>query len=125
MSWSASLGSLLVPSRISSLVSQLGYRNSASQAIFWYKITLSTTEILSLYAVLDRMRTKTTDKPPPGPPPLLLPAFFLGGGPELCSESLIHSSQDRQRLRTEASGNVHLRVGVLLRNFEKFGVEVG
>ena len=52
-------------------------------------------------------------------------AFFLGGGPELRSETTIHSSRDRQRLRTEAAGTVHIRLGILLRNFEKFGVEVG
>lgn len=38
--------------------------------------------------------------------------------------ALIHSSKDRQRLRTEAMGTVHIRIGVLLRDFEKFGVEV-
>ena len=51
-------------------------------------------------------------------------AFFLGGGPELLSEELIHSPEKRQRLRTEATGKVHLRIGVILRNFDKFGVEV-
>ena len=38
-------------------------------------------------------------------------------------ESLIHSSGDRQYLCTEAMGKVHLRVGIILRHFEKFGVE--
>ena len=38
-------------------------------------------------------------------------------------ESLIHSSQDRQHLRTEAMGTVHLRLGVILRHFDKLGVE--
>ena len=56
---------------------------------------------------------------------LSLLAFFLGGGPELRNESIIHSSRDRQRLRTEATGTVHIRLGVLLRNFDKFGVELG
>ena len=37
----------------------------------------------------------------------------------------IHSSRNRQRLRTEAAGTVHIRLGILLRNLEKFGVEVG
>lgn len=31
---------------------------------------------------------------------------------------------DRLRLRTESMGRVHLRLNVLLRNFEKFGVEL-
>lgn len=52
------------------------------------------------------------------------PAFFLGGSPELNNESVVHSSKDRQRLRTEAMGNVHVRLGVMLRNFDKYGVEV-
>ena len=52
-------------------------------------------------------------------------AFFLGGSPELCNEAVVYSTQDRQRLRTEATGTVHLRLGIILRNFEKFGVEVG
>ena len=51
------------------------------------------------------------------------PAFFLGGSPQVTVESLIHSSQDRQHLRTEAMGTVHLRLGVILRHFDKFGVE--
>lgn len=52
-------------------------------------------------------------------------AFFVGGSPELRNEAVVYSTQDRQRLRTEAMGTVHLRLGIILRNFEKFGVEVG
>ena len=48
----------------------------------------------------------------------------MGGGPELAKESLIYSSTDRHRLRTVASGTVHLNIGVITRNFEKFGVEL-
>jgi B9 domain-containing protein 2 len=51
-------------------------------------------------------------------------SFFLGGGPELLSVDLIHSSEKRQRLRTESTGNVCIKIGVILRNFDKFGVEV-
>lgn len=51
-------------------------------------------------------------------------AFFLGGSPELRNEAVVYSTQDRQRLRTEAMGTVHLRLGLILRNFEKYGVEV-
>ncbi len=51
-------------------------------------------------------------------------AFFLGGSPILRDESLIHNSKDRQRIRTEAMGTVYIQLGVVLRNFEKFGVEV-
>ena len=50
-------------------------------------------------------------------------AFFMGGGPELNQESLIYSSQDRLRLRTQASGTVILKLGIIMRNFEKYGVE--
>lgn len=39
-------------------------------------------------------------------------------------ESVIHSSKDRQRLRTEAMGTVYIQLGVILRNFERFGVAV-
>lgn len=52
-------------------------------------------------------------------------AFFLGGNPVLREDSIIHSSKDRQRLRTEAMGTIYIRLGIMLRNFEKFGVEVG
>lgn len=47
----------------------------------------------------------------------------MGGGPELAQESLVHSSEDRLRLRTESSGRVRLKLGIIIRNFEKFGVE--
>ena len=48
----------------------------------------------------------------------------MGGGPEVTHDAVVYSSRDRQRLRTEASGTVHVKLGVVLRNFEKFGVEV-
>lgn len=50
-------------------------------------------------------------------------AYFVGGGPQLKSEDLIHSSTDRYRLRTTAMGNVHLQLHVITRNFQNFGVE--
>lgn len=50
-------------------------------------------------------------------------AFFLGGGPHLKEDSLVYSVTDRQRLRTVTAGTIHLRLGVVLRNFEKHGVE--
>ena len=49
--------------------------------------------------------------------------FFMGGGLELTQDSIVYSSRDRQRIRTQASGTVHLRLSVILRNFDKFGVE--
>ena len=53
----------------------------------------------------------------------LFAAFFMGGGPELTQDSIIYSSRDRQRIRTQASGTICLRLSVILRNFDKFGVE--
>ena len=48
----------------------------------------------------------------------------MGGGPEVVKESLIYSSNDRHRLRTVAAGTVHFNVGLITKNFEKFGVEL-
>lgn len=53
----------------------------------------------------------------------LLIAFFMGGGPELTQESLVYSSEDRLRIATQASGKVVVKLGVITRNFEKYGVE--
>ena len=50
-------------------------------------------------------------------------AFFLGGGPQIRSKELVHSGADRYRLKTVAMGYIHLQIAVVLRNFEKFGVE--
>ena len=49
---------------------------------------------------------------------------FLGGGAQLRNPDLIYSSADRYHLRTRAMGKVHLQIGVMLRNFDKFGIEV-
>eukprot|EP00047_Mylnosiga_fluctuans_P006538 m.247560 g.247560 ORF g.247560 m.247560 type:complete len:176 (-) comp15424_c0_seq1:25-552(-) len=50
-------------------------------------------------------------------------AFFIGGGPQLVSSSIVHSGADRSRLRTVSAGVVKLRLGVIARNFARFGVE--
>ena len=42
----------------------------------------------------------------------------------LKDDSIVHGSINRQKLVTQAMGTVHLRLGVILRNFEKFGIEV-
>ncbi|XP_045600341.1 B9 domain-containing protein 2 isoform X2 [Procambarus clarkii] len=47
---------------------------------------------------------------------------FLGGGPQLLSTEFIHSALERCRLLTVASGSVHFELGIILRNFEKYGV---
>ncbi|KAG8222206.1 hypothetical protein J437_LFUL001298 [Ladona fulva] len=50
--------------------------------------------------------------------------FFLGGGPYLRNPDLVLSSAERYRLRTESMGEVYVELGVILRNFQTFGVEV-
>lgn len=49
--------------------------------------------------------------------------FFLGGGLQVCNENITYSSSDRFRLQTSAMGTVHVHVDLILRNFDKFGVE--
>lgn len=49
--------------------------------------------------------------------------IFVGGGPQLCDPNVIYSGTDRYRLQTIARGTVDLELGIILRNFEKFGVE--
>ncbi len=53
----------------------------------------------------------------------LITAAFIGGGPQLTSPELVSSAADRYRLRTTSAGTVQLSIGVLLRNFDKFGIE--
>ena len=48
---------------------------------------------------------------------------FLGGGPQLKNPDLIYSGADRYKLHTVAMGTVHLQLGVILRNFDKYGIE--
>lgn len=49
--------------------------------------------------------------------------YFVGGGPQLKNPDLIYSGADRYRLNTVAMGNVHMNIGVVLRNFDKYGIE--
>jgi len=49
--------------------------------------------------------------------------MFLGGGPVLKNPDLIYSGADRYHLRTQAMGTVHLQLGVILRHFDKYGIE--
>eukprot|EP01135_Chromosphaera_perkinsii_P002039 Nk52_evm86s215 gene=Nk52_evmTU86s215 len=51
-------------------------------------------------------------------------SYFVGGGPRLQNKELIYSNNDRYRLRTVAAGKVHVQLGVIVRNFEKHGVEL-
>lgn len=52
-----------------------------------------------------------------------LAQMFVGGGPQLRSPDLIYSGADRYRLHTEAMGTVELELCVILRHFERYGVE--
>ncbi len=49
--------------------------------------------------------------------------LFLGGSAQLRNPDLIYSGADRYHLRTQAMGNIHLQLGVILRNFDKYGIE--
>ena len=49
--------------------------------------------------------------------------YFLGGSTELSQVDIIGSSADRFRLKTLPSGTVSLELGIILRNFDTFGVE--
>nr|XP_015296649.2 B9 domain-containing protein 2 isoform X2 [Macaca fascicularis] len=48
---------------------------------------------------------------------------FVGGGPQLLHGDAIYSGADRYRLHTAAGGTVHLEISLLLRNFDRYGVE--
>ena len=48
---------------------------------------------------------------------------FVGGGAELKRPELVYAGADRYHLRTAAMGSVHLELGVILRNFDKYGIE--
>lgn len=48
---------------------------------------------------------------------------FVGGGPQLLHGDAIYSGADRYRLHTAAGGSVHLELGLLLRHFDRYGVE--
>jgi len=49
-------------------------------------------------------------------------AFFLGGYPQLKHKQLIGDPNDRYRLTTEAAGEVEVQFGIVVKDFEKFGV---
>ncbi|KAM9168549.1 LOW QUALITY PROTEIN: B9 domain-containing protein 2 [Mergus octosetaceus] len=51
-----------------------------------------------------------------------LSRFWLGGGPQLLAPDPAYAA-DRFRLRTEAAGTVRVELGVILRHFERYGVQ--
>ncbi|XP_051900251.1 B9 domain-containing protein 2 [Pristis pectinata] len=52
-----------------------------------------------------------------------LSQMFVGGGPQLKHSDLIYTGADRYRLHTVAMGSVHLQLNIILRNFDRYGVE--
>eukprot|EP00075_Anas_platyrhynchos_P015189 XP_027304442.1 B9 domain-containing protein 2-like [Anas platyrhynchos] len=48
--------------------------------------------------------------------------FWLGGGPQLLNPDPAYAP-DRFRLRTEAAGTVRMELGVILRHFQRYGVQ--
>ena len=49
--------------------------------------------------------------------------MFIGGGAQLRNPDMIYSGADRYHLRTLTMGKVHIELGVILRNFDRYGVE--
>jgi B9 domain-containing protein 2 len=49
--------------------------------------------------------------------------YYLGGGHQLRNPDLLASASDRHRLTTTTTGKVHVQIGIIVRSFEKFGVE--
>jgi len=50
-------------------------------------------------------------------------SFFLGGAPHLVHDELVYTHADRFRLFAETTGTVHIELGIVLKDFEKNGVE--
>ncbi|XP_047136488.1 B9 domain-containing protein 2 [Hydra vulgaris] len=54
-----------------------------------------------------------------------LRSYFVSGGPILRNSDIIYSGTDRYKLTTVAMGTVHLKLSIILRSFDKFGIECG
>ena len=52
-----------------------------------------------------------------------LAEYFLGGASQLRKTDVVYTGADRYNLQTAAMGKVHFNLGIVLRNFDKFGVE--
>lgn len=48
---------------------------------------------------------------------------FIGGSAELAEPDLITNPTERYRLRTVPSGTVTIELSIILKNFDRFGVE--
>ena len=53
-------------------------------------------------------------------------SYFLGGSMQLKNPDLFNTSSIEElfRLKTVSMGRIHLRLNIILRNFEKYGVEL-
>jgi B9 domain-containing protein 2 len=61
---------------------------------------------------------------PLGTPAQEWAAFFVGGTPSLKSTSVLYAAaSERYRLVTTSSGTVHVRVEVVMRNADLYGLE--
>ncbi|KAL3310421.1 B9 domain-containing protein 2, partial [Cichlidogyrus casuarinus] len=49
---------------------------------------------------------------------------LVGGGPHLRKLDVVFSPNDRFLLQTESMGKIKLQLNVILRNFQKFGIEL-
>ena len=49
--------------------------------------------------------------------------YYVGGGHQLRHPDWLSLVSDRFRLTTTAMGKVHLQLGIVHRNFDKFGIE--
>ncbi len=52
-----------------------------------------------------------------------LASLFNGETLQLAEESFVYSAEHRHNLQTTSMGEVHLELNVILKDFEKFGVE--
>lgn len=52
-------------------------------------------------------------------------SLFTGGSLRLQNSDIVRDGSDRFRLQTEASGKLIVELYVVMRNFERFGVETG
>jgi len=50
-------------------------------------------------------------------------SYFVGGCPQLRKSDLVYSGVDRYKLFTKAMGKVIIRLNVIFRNFDKYGIE--
>jgi B9 domain-containing protein 2 len=50
-------------------------------------------------------------------------SYFIGGSMQLKNPDIAHSASELYRLKTVSMGKVHLRLNLIFRNFDKYGVE--